>query len=88
MQCDASKAVTWINLVTNTACVSYGFPHLIINILRSVVLLFFVNFSISPLTCYAIPLGHSLRICASNGDTDGVYIPFWTSSLAFLGDSS
>ena len=43
---------------------------------------FFVNFSILPLICcYATPMGHSLPICASNGDTGGVYIPFWTSSL-------
>ena len=31
--------------------------------------------------CCATPLGHSLTICALNGDTGGVYSSFRTSSL-------
>ena len=43
MQSDMSKAVTCINPIINTACVSYRFPHQIKKWLQSVVLLFFVN---------------------------------------------
>ena len=70
---DMSKAVSCIIPIINTACVSYGFPRLKMW-LRSFVFLFFVNFSISQL-CYATQLGNSLTtgICASNGDTGGVY---------------
>ena len=76
MRYDISKIVTWIIPIINKACVSYGFRHLIKNWLQSVVLLLFVNNSISTLTL----LGHSLPICASNSDTGMVYSPFWTSS--------
>ena len=53
---DMSEVVTWINPIINKACVSYGFLHLIKNWLQSVVLLLFVNNSISTLTllCYTI----------------------------------
>ena len=39
-----SKAVTWINLIINRACVSYGFPHLIKNGYDLLFCCVFVNF--------------------------------------------
>ena len=79
-----SRVVTWINPIIIKACVSYGFLHLVKNWLQSVILLLFVNNTISTLTFNATQLGLSLPICASNSDTGGVYSPFWTSSYCGL----
>ena len=61
-----SKPVTWIKSIINTACVSSGFLQLKMW-LRSVV----CEFQFHLYLYFAMLLGNSLPICASNGDTGG-----------------
>ena len=74
-------------LLINTACVSYGSPHLKRLWSRSVNCNdFFFNFQISALPFYhqwatATPLGNNFTILCIRGSQwrGGVYSPFWTS---------
>ena len=77
MQSNMSKAVTWINhLLTQNVS-----PHLKMW-LQSVVFLFFVNFfnfNFNFAMLHDWPTVY-MYLCASNGDTGGVYSPSWASS--------